>query len=174
MRWVALIRNVMLGREGLHRAELLRLVEEAGGAQPRSILTTGNVTFSARERDIGRLTLAMESALQQLLGRQELVAVRSLDWLEDFIATDRFSGYSGEDCSFEVSFLSHTAPKLDPAQLGDPQRTVIVAVGDRELLTAWPNSGSARPHGNHLLERATGLQATTRGWPTLCRISAHG
>jgi hypothetical protein len=46
VRWLGLIRNVMVGREGLHRAVLLDLAARAGGADVRSFLTTGNVTLS--------------------------------------------------------------------------------------------------------------------------------
>src|SRR5687768_1554076 len=45
MRYVGLVRNVMLGREGLHRYVLLRLVDAAGGRSAASHLTTGNLTF---------------------------------------------------------------------------------------------------------------------------------
>ena len=46
-RQAAFVRNVMIGREGLHRQVLLDVVERAGGRAPRSYISTGNVTFDA-------------------------------------------------------------------------------------------------------------------------------
>ena len=43
---------------------------------------------------------------------------------------------------------------------------------ERELATARPRKGSARPHVNTLLERASGQPATARAWATLRRIAA--
>ena len=45
MQYVGLVRNVMLGREGLHRDVLLRLVDAAGGRAATSHLRTGNLPF---------------------------------------------------------------------------------------------------------------------------------
>ena len=54
VRWLGLIRNVMVGREGLDRSVLLDLAERAGCVDLRSFLTTGNVTFeSGRTTQIG-------------------------------------------------------------------------------------------------------------------------
>jgi len=36
MQWVGLVRNVMLGREGLNRDVLLEVVRAAGGLEPHS------------------------------------------------------------------------------------------------------------------------------------------
>ena len=44
VRQAAFIRNVMVGREGLTRAVLVDLAQRAGGARPRSYLSTGNLT----------------------------------------------------------------------------------------------------------------------------------
>jgi uncharacterized protein (DUF1697 family) len=50
MHYVGLVRNVMLGRQGLDRVLLLRLVDAAGGRSAESHLTTGNLTFEAAFR----------------------------------------------------------------------------------------------------------------------------
>jgi len=45
LRYVALIRNVMIGRAGLDRDALLQIFAGAGAMDPRSHLATGNVSF---------------------------------------------------------------------------------------------------------------------------------
>lgn len=173
MRWLALVRNVMIGREGLHRELLLELVEAGGGISPRSFLATGNIAFSAKVSDIDRVVNALEEQMEGVLGRHEPVIVRSMDWLGNLVATEPFSGYADQDWVLEVCLLPRSAPTILADRLADSKRTVLVQIRDRELLTARPPRGADRPHGNRLLERATGQRATARGWSTLQRIHAR-
>ena len=166
-----MVRNVMVGREGLDRSIMLRLAHAAGCTEVRSHLATGNLTFQARREEVGRVATAMEAGLQDLLGRHELVAVRSLPWLRDLVGRDRFAAYDPSQWALEVGFLRHDAAPIDPSRLDDPRRTVIVETGLREMLTARPRTGGARPHVNSLVERATGEQATSRAWSTLQRLA---
>jgi uncharacterized protein (DUF1697 family) len=174
MRWVALIRNVMVGREGLHRDTLLALAREAGGTNVLSHLATGNLTFTADEITPGILADCLEAGVQRVLGRREMVAIRSLPWLVSLIDSDPFAGHDLAEWGCEVAFLRHDADPVDPALLGDAQRTVLTRVSERELFAARPAQGGQRPHVNRLMERATGTPATSRGWSTLQRIVAVG
>lgn len=169
MRWVALVRNVMVGRQGLHRAALIELAREAGATKVLSHMSTGNLTLTA---DIPPTVLAnrLEMGVKRVIGREEMVAIRSLAWLVKLVESDPFGGFDAETWGLEVAFLRHDAPPLDPSRLGDTQRTVPARVGERELFAARPAEGGQRPHVNRLLERATGTKATSRGWATLQRI----
>lgn len=164
----------MVGREGLHREVLLELAREAGGTDVLSHMATGNLTFTAD--DIGPDVLAdrLEAGVARVLGREEMVAIRSLPWLVRLVDSDPFKGRSSDEWGFEVAFLRHDAHPLDPSRLGDTQRTVLTGIHDRELLAARPAQGDQRPHVNRLLERATGTRATSRGWSTLQRVVASG
>jgi len=173
MRWMGLVRNVMLGREGLDRELLLRLTRDAGGGEPRSFLTTGNLTFTAEPDDLDDVVTGLEAGIAGVLGRREIVVVRSMDWLGQLVAEDPFRGYERQDFELEVCFIPHTAPPIVADDLADSRPTLLVDVRDRELLTARPHSRSSLPHGNRLLERATGQPATARAWSTLERIHTH-
>lgn len=172
MQWAALIRNVMLGREGLSRGVLLDVIAAAGGSEPRSYLTTGNVTFWAARSDIDAVTGAIESGIEQVVGRREMVAVRSMRWLRALTAEDPFQQFLGEEWETEVAFLRHTAPRVDSDRLLDSRRTVLVEIRAREILAARPRTGTGRPHVNRLLEQVSHSPATSRGWSTLQRIAA--
>jgi uncharacterized protein (DUF1697 family) len=172
MRWVAFIRNVMVGREGLRRDTLIELGHEAGGTDVRSHLSTGNLTFVADETAAAVLADGLEAAVRAVIGRDEMVALRPLPWLVSLVDNSPFVGLRPTEWGFEVAFLRHDAPPLDPSRLGDAQRTVITRANDRELFAARPEEGGQRPHVNRMLERATGTPATSRGWATLQRIVA--
>ena len=172
MRWVGLVRNVMLGRDGLTRARLLDTVAEVGGSQVRSYLTTGNVTFDAGATEVDALSRRLEAELSRIVSRPTMVAIREHRWIRDLVTHDLFSGLEAEAWEFEVAFLRHAASAIDPHMLPEPGRTRLVAIYKRELATVRPRSGPGRPHVNTLLERASGEPATARGWSTLRRIAA--
>jgi uncharacterized protein (DUF1697 family) len=161
----------MLGRGGIDRAGLITAAEAAGATEVRSHLTTGNLTFDADERAIDEVVNDLEDRIAALIGRREPVAVRGQGWLQQLTSVDRFAGYDAETLELEVSFLRHDAPPIDPDRLGDPGRTALVEVLERELLTARPREGGRRPHANRLLEVACGQPATARGWATLVRLA---
>jgi uncharacterized protein (DUF1697 family) len=174
MRWVAFVRNVMVGREGLQRQALIELAREAGGTNVLAHLTTGNVTFASDDISPGVLAHHLEAGVKRVIGREEMVAIRSLPSLVSLVGSDPFAGFDPAEWAFEVAFLRHDAPPLDPARLEDAQRTVLLGHHDRELFAARPVQGGQRPHVNRLLEGATGAKATSRGWSTLQRIVASG
>jgi uncharacterized protein (DUF1697 family) len=171
-RWVGLVRNVMLGREGLHRSVLMELLAAAGGSDPRSYLTTGNVTFGAANNSEAKAIAGrLEVSIAALLGRDEMVAVRRRASLRDLIARNPFCDYDPDLWHLEVAFLSASASPLIAAGFGDAGSTHIVEVGQREIFVARPIDGPRGPHANPLLERLAGGRATSRGWPTLVRLA---
>lgn len=172
MRWVAFVRNVMVGREGLDRDTLIEIAREAGGTNVRSHLTTGNLTFAVDGVSPRAIAERLEAGVGRVIGREEMVAIRTLPWLASLVMSDPFEGLELAGWGFEVAFLRHDASPLDPSRLPDAQRTVLPRLGDRELFAARPAQGGQRPHVNRLLETATGAKATSRGWATLQRIVA--
>src|SRR3954451_7029480 len=170
VRWVGLVRNVMIGREGLHREVLLDLLAAAGGTDGASHLATGNVTFTAPARELDRVVRRLEAGTADVIGCSDPVLAHPLDWLQSFVATEPFAGFDDKEWELLVGFLPARAKPLDIGQLGraDPPR--IIAATERELIGARPRHGRA-PHVLVLLERATGTKGSSRGWSTLVRLS---
>jgi uncharacterized protein (DUF1697 family) len=170
------VRNVMLGREGLHRSVLLNLVTAAGGLDVASYLTTGNVTFSADVKAVAEVVERLQDGLAGVIGRHEIVAVRSRAWLRELVAREPFAAYDAASWYQEVAFLPASAMPLSDLPIGVTGSSVVVEVGARELLTARPVSGPRGPHANRLVERLSGSPATSRGWSTLLRLARdqHG
>lgn len=174
MRYVGLVRAVMIGREGLTREALLGVAADAGAHDAVSHLATGNLTFDCPAAVLDGVVARLESGVSAVVGRPTLVAVRPLAFVQTLLARQPFADRDQAGWECEVAFLRHDAPTLAPGALPDPGRTVIVAVGDRELAAARPRDGAARPACNRLLERASGLHATARGIGTLERLAKKG
>ncbi|MGN6300029.1 MAG: DUF1697 domain-containing protein [Angustibacter sp.] len=135
VRWVAFVRNVMVGREGLDRERLLDVARRAGGEDVRSHITTGNLTLTADD-DPDALARQLEDGVSAVIGRREMVAVRPVEWVRELVATTPFAGLDPDAWSTEIALLRHDAPVLDGSALGDTQRTVVVRVLDHEVLAA--------------------------------------
>jgi uncharacterized protein (DUF1697 family) len=171
MRWVGFVRNVMLGREGLHRETLLGIVESAGGTEVRNHMTTGNVTFAAPAPRAGAIGRRAEGEIAGIIGRHEPVILRRVDWLQDLVVHDPFQAFRDGEWELEVGLLPLDVAALDPVLLPDSAPTIVVQVGEREVFTARPREGGRRPHVVPMLQSATGSKATSRGWATLERIA---
>ena len=170
MRYVGLIRNVMVGREGLHREVLLRLLAEAGAGNGSSYLSTGNMLFDASPSRLAAVVKRFETGIETVVGRREPVIVRELAWIREFVGADPFAGFPSEEWERVVAFLPLAAPRLEAADLVDAENTTIVAVRPHEFLAA-SRYGVRRPGPLRVLEESTRQRGTSRSWSTLERLA---
>jgi uncharacterized protein (DUF1697 family) len=171
MRYVGLVRNVMLGREGLHRDVLLRLVDDAGGRSAESHLTTGNLTFEAAPAQLDAVVRRLEDGIAEVIGRHEPVVVRTAAWIRDLVAGDPFAAFPADWWELAVAFLALRAAPLDPAAVPRIDGLEAVAVRPHELLIAGLRD-VRRPGATYLLPRPWRDEATTRSWSTVQRLAA--
>jgi uncharacterized protein (DUF1697 family) len=172
MRYVGLVRNVMLGREGLHRDVLLRLVDAAGGRSAASHLTTGNLTFDAAPSRLDAVVRRLEDGIAGVIGRREPVVVREAAWFRDLVAGDPFAAFPADRWEIAVAFLPLRAAPLDPAAVPRVEGLEAVAVRPHELLMAGRRD-VPRPGATYLLPRPWRDEATTRAWSTVQRLAAE-
>ena len=170
--YVALVRNVMVGRQGLHRQVLLDLLAAAGASDPRSHLATGNLTFTAPARSAPRIIAHLEAGVAEVIGRTEPVVARSDDELADLVAADPFAGYDPSRHELEVAFLDRRSPPFPPVEAGQ-RGAVVVAVRPHELCLAGDRTVANRAHANWLAERVQPARATSRAWSTVLRLDAE-
>ena len=171
MRYVGLVRNVMLGREGLHREVLLGLVEGAGALDARSHLTTGNLTFDAAPSQLDDVVRRLEDGIAQVIGRREPVVVREAAWFRDLVADDPFAAFPADRWEVAVAFLPLRLAPLDPAAIPTIDGLEAVAVRSHELLMAGRRD-VPRPGATYLLPRPWRDEATTRAWSTVQRLAS--
>ena len=171
MRYVGLVRNVMLGREGLHRDVLLRLVDAAGGRSATSHLTTGNLIFEVAPAQLDAVVRRLEDGIAGVIGRREPVVVREAAWFRDLVASDPFAAYPGDRWEIAVAFLRLDAVPLNSAAVPRIDGLEAVEVRPHELLMAGRRD-VRRPGGTYLIPRPWRDEATTRAWSTVQRLAA--
>lgn len=172
VRFVAFIRNVMVGRGGLSADALRRMTAEAGGRGPRSHLATGNLTFTASADSVEEIRLGLERSIESVLGRAEDVFVRSVASLAAAVRADPFAEMMAADVYERcVTFL----PTDTPLTLSLPIQTargdaVLFAWQDDEVLSVTRLVGGRPGQPGKYLEHNIGVRVTTRNWNTVERM----
>jgi uncharacterized protein (DUF1697 family) len=171
--YVAFIRAVMIGRDGLDRRTLVELVTAAGAAGATSHLTTGNVSFVARPSELSGVIGRIEEGIEHVVGRRSELFVRSVEQLEMMHDADPFaSAPLVVDHERIVTFFADAPPSFEVPMWSPSHDLVVFAVGRRELFTAAvKRDGMSRGPGG-LIERVTGARVTSRAWSTVERILA--
>jgi len=89
-RFVALLRAINVGGRTVKMAELCALFEQARLSDVASVITSGNVLFTARTGDAASLEHRIEMALRKGLGYDVPTFVRTADELDAVASHDPF------------------------------------------------------------------------------------
>jgi len=168
--YVAFVRAVMVGREGLHRQVLVDAFSQSGATVPVSHITTGNVSFQADPLRLDELVAQAENRISAVVGRPTGVHVRSLDELNAMLAADPFA-----DPPFDgvpsVAFFQDPVPGGVRLPLVSAAGDVSVfAAGNRELYAVSALVDGLSRGAGGMIEAAAGVQVTSRVWRTVTRI----
>lgn len=165
----------MIGREGLHRRVLLDLFDRAGASDAVSHITTGNVSFRAEPREVARIVSTVEHDLEQLLGRETPLYVRTLDALRRLLDEDRFAEAPFDEVYARlVTFFRGEVPRSLVLPIDAPSGDwSVFARRSGEVLSvtrAWPDRQPQDPGG--VIQRLADEPVTTRALGTIERIVA--
>jgi uncharacterized protein (DUF1697 family) len=174
-KYVAFVRAIMIGREGLHRAVLLESFKEAGAANAVSHLTTGNVSFDAESSRVGDQITAVKRGVEAVVGRPTEIFVRTLEELIAMRDADPFqSPPLRDDYDCTVAFFADRVPDGVQLPIWSPTRDVVVfAAHERELFTVSARQNGLSRGSGGLIERLTGQRVTSRSWSTIQRVLAR-
>lgn len=169
-RYVAFLRGV--SPMNAKMAELKRSFEGAGFTGVKTVLSSGNVAFSALSKSETVLARQAEAAMVKHLGRMFYTIVRPASVLSDLVEADPYAAFDlpanvkrvvtflGEPCTVKLSLPIET----DGAR--------ILAMNGHEVFTAYvPNPRG--PGFMRLIEKIFGSNVTTRTWETVkkCAIA---
>lgn len=173
-RHVAFVRNVMIGREGLHRQVLLEAVGQSGGMHATSFISTGNVAFDLDPAGVDTFTGAVEDHVAGVIGRREPVFVRTLGLVVDLADRDPFDPppFAGV-VDRSVTFCPHDVERdlVLPYVTDRGDLTIFRAIGREVFSVNRMVDGRTRAPGG-IIERMVGAPVTTRAWSTIQRIVA--
>jgi uncharacterized protein (DUF1697 family) len=150
--------------------QLKRAFEAAGFWDVRTILSSGNVVFSALPASEESLQGKAESAMKKRLGHAFLTIVRPIDALRTLLASDPYNNFRLKPGSKRIVTFLRGRPKAKlklPVECDDAR---ILSRKGGEVLSAYvPNPKG--PVFMALIEKTFGKEVTTRTWETVLKVT---
>lgn len=167
-RYAAFLRGVMPTNAKM--PDLKQAFEAAGFSDVRTILSSGNVVFSARAASEAALQRKAETAMERRLGRSFFTIVRSIDFLQDLLASEPYGKFRlGPKAKRIVTFLRQ-APARKVALPVELDGARILVVRGSEIFSAYLPTPKG-PVFMTLIEKTFGKDQTTRTWDTIAKIA---
>jgi uncharacterized protein (DUF1697 family) len=168
-RQIVFLRGINVGgHRRIPMADLRALLERLGYEGVRTHLQSGNVVLETKA-----LGSAIERGIEDGLGVQVEVFVRTRDELAEVIARDPLGKVATNPSRYLVSFLSAkpAAARVREAAAVDVAPEQFVVIG-REIYAWHPKGLQASKLAKVLSERRLGVTATARNWNTVTKLLA--
>ena len=173
MIYIAFIRNVMIGREGLLQKTLTTIFERAGCENVKSYLSTGNVSFNYFGDNIQLLATKLESEIQKIIGRKEDVFIRDLDYLKAIKDNNYFSEGATLENVYERC-ITFAADKIKCSFLlpvySKRKDVELFKIVDSEAYSVTRLIDGRTSSAGKIIEKELDIRVTTRNWNTIDKI----
>lgn len=173
--YIALLRGINVGgKKKIAMADLRALAEELGFENPRTLLQSGNLVFGLAGADPAALEAQLEQAIEQRLGLDVTVMVRTADEWDAVIAANPFP----DEAVHMPNRLLVTALRDAPsAQAVDALRAGItgperVHVDGRHLYIFYGEGMADSKLSNNVMESRLKTRGTARNWNTALKLAA--
>ena len=172
--FVALIRGIGPGDPRKSNESLRGVLEELGYEDVRSVISSGNVVFSAPDgASSSELGDRIEAAWPELRGFTASTIVRSREELADLVSRLPFGDQPHGKASYQLVTFFKTAPATRPQPPEGPGVQVLGMVGDEPdavLCTVHDTTVTGSPEVMKWLDRTYRKTTTSRTPLTLERI----
>lgn len=169
--FVALLRGVNVGRaKRVPMADLRRIVAGLGFAQPRTLLNSGNVVFSASDVEPGEAARRIEAALLAELGVPARTIVLRAPDIAAAIDGNALAGAADNPSRLLVAFLATaTDARKVEALLGRDWAPEALALGS-QVAYLWCPGGVAESPLATAVGKTAGEAITARNWTTVLKL----
>jgi uncharacterized protein (DUF1697 family) len=144
--------------------------EAAGFTDVRTVLSSGNVVFSARRASESSLQRKAEAAMTKQLGHDFLTIVRPIDALRELLASDPYRAFRLAPGAKRIVTFLRATPSSELALPIELDGARILSMKGGEVFSAYvPN-----PKGAvfmTLIEKTLGKELTTRTWDTVAKVA---
>ena len=167
-RYAAFLRGVMPTNAKM--PELKAAFEAAGFTDVKTVLSSGNVVFSASRASETSLQRKAEDAMLSQLGRHFLTIVRPIDGLRELLASDPYKDFASQPKAKRVVTFLREPPRSRiqlPIEL-DGSR--ILAIKGSEVFSDYVVTPKGAAFMT-LIEKTFGKDVTTRTWDTVVKVA---
>jgi len=167
-RFVAFLRGV--SPTNARMSELTKCFAEAGFTDVRTVLSSGNVVFSAPAGSLAAIERKAEATMRQRLGRAFPAIVRPLEALHRVLASDPYRAFRlAAGSKRVVTFLREPLASKLSLPIEADGASILHAEGG-EVYSAYVPSPRG-PVFMTLIEKTLGPEVTTRTWDTVRKVS---
>jgi len=168
VRYAAFLRGVSPMNAAM--PELKRSFEAAGFTDVTTLLSSGNVLFTAPAASAATLQRRAEAAMARRLGTAFLTFVRPVDELRALIASDPYRGFRLKPEAKRIVTFLRDRPAAPPELPSELDGTRILAVRGAEVFSAYLPTPKG-PVFMRLIEKTFGKSQTTRTWDTVTKAA---
>ena len=166
-RYAAFLRGVM--PMNCKMADLKQAFESAGFTDVKTVLSSGNVVFSARSAAEVGLQRKAEAAMFERLGQAFLTIVRPMEALQQLLASDPYKKFGVNTKAKRIVTFLRDEPKAKLTLPIESDGARILAMRGREIFSAYLPSPKG-PVFMVLIEKTFGKEQTTRTWDTVTKV----
>jgi uncharacterized protein (DUF1697 family) len=169
---VALLRGINVGgKNKLPMKDLVAMFVEAGGADVRTYIQSGNVVFRASPKVAARVPGLVTAAIAERFGFRVPVVLRTADELHEATAHNPFLAAGADPAALHVLFLAD-APSAARAAALDPDRSPgdAFALRGRDVYLHCPHGLARTKLTNDYFDRKLATVSTGRNWNTVLRL----
>jgi uncharacterized protein (DUF1697 family) len=151
-------------------SELKQAFEAAGFTDVKTLLSSGNVVFSAPRASDAMVQQKAEAAMAKRLGRTFLTIVRPVDMLREMLASDPYQAFRlPPDAKRIVTFL-RKGPASNLTLPSELHGARILAVDGNNVFSAYVRTPKG-PVFMTLINKTFGSEQTTRTWETVTKVA---
>ena len=150
--------------------ELKKAFEAAGFADVKTVLSSGNVVFSARSASEASIQRRAEAAMEERLGHRFLTIVRPVDALREMLADDPYKAFRLAAGSKRIVTFLREKPKSKLELPIEMDGARILLMKGSEIFSAYVPSPKG-PVFMTLIEKTFGKELTTRTWETVTKVA---
>ena len=168
-KYVAFLRAINVGGTSIIKMDALRRHFESFRLENvQTYIQTGNVIFESNEEDASRLERKIEKQLEQILGYNVAIFLRTIDEVALIAKSPLFEPRADE--TVHVVFL-HKKPgtKASRELSGRNSKADEFGVSGREVYNLRHDRGDS-VFSNQFIEKALGVPGTTRNLMTIRKI----
>jgi uncharacterized protein (DUF1697 family) len=169
---LALLRGINVGgKNKLPMRELVGLFEEAGCANVRSFIQSGNIIFTASSTASARLAITITAKISERFGYKIPVVLRTAQQLRDVVSNNPFLQAGSSADILHVMFLADR-PDAEKIAALDPNRSSpdAFAVRGREIYLQLPGGMGNSKLSNAWFDSKLSTTSTARNWRTVLKL----
>jgi uncharacterized protein (DUF1697 family) len=150
--------------------DLRAAFEASGFTDVRTLLSSGNLVFTARAGSEAALQRKAEAAMTRRLGRTFLTIIRSVEELREILGSDPYGPFRLPPASKRIVTFLRDQPPSNLTLPAEVDGARILAVDGRTVFSAYLPTPKG-PVFMTLIEKTFGSEVTTRTWDTVTKVA---